>query len=200
MRARKSFPAVFGARRGHWCPARGRDSIRAQRMPGIPVRLEMPPGTAAFLLGSGAREKRQEEQREKRNSWLVNKRCSDVGEGELPWSPAFQAGWEPPAHKFLFDAGKTPDHVSLQDGENPEKNTRKEGGSCPGTPRGSRPEWLGGLGLGSTSPAPPGAPRELPCQAPRATSLLPGGRNLPCPGNKCQSDPGTPSFPPLFPC
>lgn len=59
--------------------------------------------------------------------------------------------------------GRHPINVSLQDGENPEKNTRKEGGSCPGTPRGSRPEWLGGLGLGGTSPAPPGAPRELPC-------------------------------------
>lgn len=79
-----------------------------------------------------------------RNSWLVKKRCSDVGEGELPWSPAFQAGWEPPANKFLFDAVKTPDHVRLQDGENPEKNARKEGGSCPGTPQGSGPEWLDG--------------------------------------------------------
>lgn len=76
--------------------------------------------------------------------------------------PAFRAGFEPPANKFLFDAVKTPDHVSLQDGENPEKNTRKEGGSCPGTPRGSGPELLDGLGLGGSAPAPPGAPRQLP--------------------------------------
>lgn len=55
----------------------------------------------------------------------------------------FKAGCEPPANKFLFDAVKTPDHVSLQDGENPEKNTGEEGGSCPGSPQGSGPERLG---------------------------------------------------------
>lgn len=95
---------------------------------------------------------------------MVNKRRSDVGEAELPWSPTVQAGGEPPANKFRFDAVKTADHVSLRDGENPEKNTRKEGGSCPGAPQGSGPEWLDGLG--GRSPALPDV---------RATSLLPAG-------------------------
>lgn len=98
----------------------------------------LPGGCPGFLPGRRCHLGRtRKAPREKRNSWLVNKRRSDVGEAELPWSPTFQAGWEPPANKFLFDAVKTPDHVSLGDGENPEKNTRKEGGSCPGTPQGS---------------------------------------------------------------
>lgn len=155
----------------HPCPEDARDSCPAGDAPG-----------RTLPVGSGEREKRQEEQGEMRNSCWVNKSCSDVGEGELPWSPASQAGREPPANKFLFDAVKRPDRVRLRDGENPEKNAREEGGSCPGTPQGSVAAGVAAV-------------QELPvpswCHLAASWRL----KSHPCPGKKCQGEPGTPSSP-----
>lgn len=85
--------------------------------------------------------------------------------------PRGTSSWLEATSKSMFDTVKTPGHISLRDGENPDVGvmlkTLEQTSSCPGTPQGSGPEWLGlchRLRIGGRSPVPPAAPNKLPAQ------------------------------------